>query len=275
MNRDEKDKALKKPKEFISALKRGEEFTRELLRENEHLRFRVAELEEARLQDSNVERMRNLEDRVKVLESELTSLKRRFRKVVADNRDYARRYLLMEEENNHLANLYVASYQIHSTLDHDEVLKIVVEILLNMLGAEKFAVMLLDKGRGSLSAVASEGMAEEELLAIPSAGGIIGEVALRGESYFSDNPARRESFDPGSPVVCVALKVEGNVIGVIAVYSFFVQKSRFTEIDYELFNLLSAHAATAMFTSRILTRSDGDLATIHGFLELLKKETCP
>ena len=27
----------------------------------------------------------------------------------------------IEEENNNLANLYVASYQLHSTLDFDEV----------------------------------------------------------------------------------------------------------------------------------------------------------
>ena len=36
----------------------------------------------------------------------------------ARTRQFAERYVEIEEENNNLANLYVASYQLHSTLDH-------------------------------------------------------------------------------------------------------------------------------------------------------------
>ena len=39
------------------------------------------------------------------------------RSVEDENLEFAERYVEVEEENNNLANLYVASYQLHSTLD--------------------------------------------------------------------------------------------------------------------------------------------------------------
>ena len=52
-------------------------------------------------------------------------------------------YVEIEEENNNLANLYVASYQLHSTLDSSEVLKVVLEIVINLIGAEIFCGLRL------------------------------------------------------------------------------------------------------------------------------------
>jgi nitrate/nitrite-specific signal transduction histidine kinase len=53
--------------------------------------------------------------------------------VEEENRDFAKKYIEVEEENNNLANLYVASYQLHSTLDYEEVLRIVLEIIINLI----------------------------------------------------------------------------------------------------------------------------------------------
>ena len=39
------------------------------------------------------------------------------------------------------------------------------------------------------------------------------------------------------PLVCIPLKIKEHVIGVIVIYKLLVQKSRFAEVDYELFTL--------------------------------------
>ena len=199
-------------------------------------------------------------------------MKERFRKVEEENKDFAQKYVEVEEENNNLANLYVASYQLHSTLDYGEVLKVVLEIVINLIGAEKFSIMQIDEKANELVAVASEGINTKEIPRIPIGNGIIGGVAKEGESYFSDNMFHQEPLDLAEPIVCIPLKIKEHVIGVITIYSFFIQKTSFSNVDYELFNLLAGHAATAIFSSRLYTQSERKLTTIQGFLELLKEK---
>ncbi len=265
-------KILKSAEEFLQIFRRGEEFTKSLLKENERLRYRIAELEEALQQSSNEARIKNYEERIRVLEEELASLKERFKKVEEENKDFAHRYIEVEEENNNLANLYVASYQLHSTLDYDEVLKIVLEIIINLIGAERFCIMLIDDKTTELVPVASEGIELEEIPKIAVGEGIIGTVAKDGESFFSDDIVNTDGVDIYKPLVCIPLKIKEHVIGVIAIYSFLLQKKAFSNVDYELFNLLAGHAATAIFSSKLYTQSERKLSTIQGFLELLKEK---
>src|SRR4030043_1702996 len=153
----------KKADEFLQIFKKGEEFTKDLIKENEKLRFRIAQLEENIEKSGNEERIRLYEDRLRMLDEELKSLLERYRKVEEENKDFASKYVEIETENNNLSNLYVASYQLHSTLDFNDVLRIVLEIVINLIGAEKFAVMLMDEKTNELIPVATEGLSLDEI----------------------------------------------------------------------------------------------------------------
>jgi NitT/TauT family transport system permease protein len=59
------------------------------------------------------------------------------------------------------------------------------------------------------------------------------------------------------------------VIGLIAIYKLLQQKDSFSAVDYELFSLLAAHAATAIFSSKLYSQSERKLNTIQSFLDLL------
>lgn len=262
----------KKAEEFLQLFKKGEEFTSELLKENERLRFKIAQLEEAVKKSGSEERTRLYEDRIKMLEEEIDSLLERYRKVEEENKDFASKYLEVEAENNNLANLYVASYQLHSTLDFNEVLRIVLEIVINLIGAEKFSILLMDEKTNELIPVASEGLSMQEMPKVKIGEGTMGTVAKEGESYFSESTAYAERIDAKSPMVCIPLKIKEHVIGVISIYSLFIQKQQFSNVDYELFNLLAGHAATAIFSSRLYTQSERKLTTIQSFLDLLKEK---
>ncbi len=263
---------VNKADEFLQMFRKGEEFTKEILKENEKLRFKVAQLEESMRHSADEARIKVYEDRIRLLEEEVQSLKDKFLQVEEENKDFASKYIEVEEENNNLANLYVASYQLHSTLDFSEVLRIVLEIAINLIGAEKFAIYLMDDKTHDLFSVASEGLDAAVLPRVVLGHGVIGEVAKEGESFFADDLARPREFHPAEPIVCIPLKIKEHVIGVLAIYSLLTQKSGFSNVDYELFNLLAGHAATAIFSSRLYTQSERKLTTIQSFLDLLKEK---
>jgi transcriptional regulator with GAF, ATPase, and Fis domain len=264
--------STRKVDEFLEIFRKGEEFTKEILRENEKLRFRIAQLEGTVQKPGDEAKVRTYEERIKKLENEIDAITERYRKVEEENKDFATKYVEVEEINNALANLYVASYQLHSTLDFDEVLRIILEIVVNLIGAEIFVVLLIDDKSNDIVPVSAEGVA---LAAVPKARigeGIIGFVAKEGESYFAADMSKGGDVAKGEPIVCIPLKIKEHVIGAIAIFSLLTQKEGFTNVDYELFNLLAGHAATAIFSARLYTQSERKLTTIQSFLELLKEK---
>ena len=160
---DDRSNIFDRQEEFLGIFKKGAEFTRELLTENERLRRKILGVEdqqhEAAQNPDDWEKLRvELIGTIANLKEENRSFRERLVEVEEENRKFADRYVEIEEENNNLANLYVASYQLHSTLDVDEVLKIVIEIVINLIGAEVFAVYLLDGKNAELRVVAAEGV---------------------------------------------------------------------------------------------------------------------
>src|ERR1051326_6404126 len=51
--------------------------------------------------------------------------------------DFSSRYIDVEQQNTNLANLYVATYQLHGTLDRDRVLAAIKEVIINLIGSEE------------------------------------------------------------------------------------------------------------------------------------------
>jgi hypothetical protein len=253
--RDAEGGLAAKHQEFIkSFFKRGAEFAEELLHENERLRFRLLELE-ARVRDAErggkppSDALRELLSRVETLEKEREGLLRQYSEVSDQNSDWKARYLDVERENSNLANLYVASYQLHSTLDLKEVIQIILEILLNFVGARTFALYLLDDADGMLQPIAAEGVDKTKLPSARLGEGIIGKVAQSGIAYLL-GAMRPEKIDLGSPSVATPLRIKDETVGAIAIWDFLKQKTALVDVDYELFNLLAAHAAGALQSAK-------------------------
>lgn len=254
---------------FLEIFNKGKEFTEELLRENQRLRYRLAAMESESAPADEVLRLR---EQVALLNDENRRIQQRFREVEEENKDFANRYIEIEEQNNNLANLYVASYQLHSTLDFREVIQIVQEIVINLIGAEAFAILLLDEKTNELKTIAFEG---DDLM--PGLGqistrlgeGILGTVARTGESYYVNQDVEGGAVTLDRPLAAVPLKIKEHVIGLISIYRLLQQKDAFSAVDYELFSLLAAHAATAIFSSKLYSQSERKLNTIQSFLDLL------
>jgi len=282
-NKDTEDKGkktdhLEKGEEFIEMFRKGQEFTQDLLKENERLRFQVVHLEETvkkklEAPDSGQQGSMSEDTTEKLAQYEvrLAELEGRLSEIEAENVDFVQRYIDVEEQNNNLANLYVASYQLHSTLDYEEVLQIILEIIINLIGGEVFAIYLLDEKAKTLNPEACEGLSISEIPQVQLGEGVIGQTVMANESYFNDNPSEdlKELF--ADPLVCIPLTIKDDVIGSIALFRLLQQKVTFAPVDFELFTLLAGHAATAIFSSRLFTESKRKLSTYQGFLDLLSQ----
>ena len=267
------DDLFERADEFLAVFRRGAEFTKQLVDENARLRRRLVEVEsrqdEAAQDNTEWSKLREeLLERIRGLEGERTDVLERMRSLEEENRQFAARFVEVEEENNNLANLYVASYQLHSTLNVAEVVKIIIEIVINLVGAQSFAVYVHDEKTGLLEAVASEG---EDVAVFPSmllGEGVVGSAVASGATYCSGEPT---SADFSRPIVAIPLRVNDRPIGAIAIFELLVQKDGLTPLDHELFTLLAGHAATAIFAAQLHSQSERKLSTIQGFIDLLTK----
>jgi hypothetical protein len=265
------DELARKGQDVLQIVTKAKEFTEEVLKENERLRYKIASLEASGGGQAADERVRALQAKVRALEEKLAEIEASYRKVEEENKEFADRYIEIEEQNNNLANLYVASYQLHSTLDFKEVIRIVQEIVINLIGAEVFHILMVSEKTGLLEVEASEGQTPGRT-SIPLGDGDIGEAAETGENYFAESVARTEPAPFEKPIAVIPLKIKDSTIGVISINKLLVQKTQFTTMDYELFTLLAGHAATAVFSAKLYSSSARKLSTLQGFLDMLKTQ---
>jgi hypothetical protein len=127
----------------------------------------------------------------------------------------------IERENHNLASLYVAAHRLHSAATPRAIVETVVEVLLNFVGAKRFAIFAVDDGR--LTPVVSENAAG--LVAPP----------------LPDRPVYPAAPSPSAPIA-VPMRVGDRVVGLIAVWELVSHKTGLERVDHELFNLLAARA---------------------------------
>jgi hypothetical protein len=277
---------LAKRQEFFETFfKKGVEFTEELLAENERLRYQVLRLED----ELNTSRslspdphVRALAERIAQLEKERDTLVSRFHKAEEQNRDFQERYAEIEREHNNLANLYVASYQLHSTLELREVVQIVVEILINFIGAHTFALYLADDGTQTLQPLVSEGAPLTAFPTVPFDRGILGRVFSTGETHLDEASTPRpltevtpdgtsaHKWNPEHPIVAISLGIGTQVIGAIGIYRLFIQKPALLDVDFELLKLLTKHAGGAITAARLAAEVGPRRQVFAQFRDLLR-----
>ncbi|BCR06732.1 hypothetical protein DESUT3_38010 [Desulfuromonas versatilis] len=205
------------------------------------------------------------------LEDENRRLRRRIAELETENREFAEQIVQIEEINNNLTNLYVASSRLHSVLDRGQVVEIIKEVVINFVGAEKFALLLQEKDSSRLRLEAAEGFEGAEFPEVSAGEGILGSVAAGGPTFLLEGSVVQGSDDPAAPLAAVPLKIHDQTTGVLAIYRLFVQKEKFAPVDHQLFSMMAEHAATALFSSGLYEASERKRETYKGFVDLLLK----
>lgn len=218
-------------------------YVEKLLKENETLRTVLAKTESEKL--SVDEKVLTLQEQLSRHEKEQVSLRRQMAEIEANNQCSTKEYLKIEHQNANLANLYVTSYRLHGTLERNEVLSVIQEILINLVGSEEVAVFEVGDDGEALTLASSFGIDEERYRRVAVGSGVIGKVAETGEPFFGNGDPEKDD----GVTACIALKVDDKVTGVITVFGLLPQKSGLEAVDHELFELLGTHAAVALYSS--------------------------
>jgi hypothetical protein len=238
--------------------------SKELLAENERLRNRVVTLEadvvalereRPRLVDE-LDRVREDLRRHQALQQEL---KQKLEQTQAEGLRYSESYLDIERQNANLANLYVASYRLHGTLDREELYVAIQEILSNLIGCEEAGLFEVEAEAGKLKLIASFGIEREPWLELPLGEGIVGQTAVTGEIFMGPSgpgrSAREEHLTVSLPVT-----LDGRVMAVIALFRLLSHKAELTDIDRELLDLLANQAGTALYCTKLHAERPGSPA---------------
>ena len=131
-------------------------YIQSLLKENETLSTLLAKLENEKstIEDQFQLAKRQLDHH----KSEQLQLQERLAEIEEDRKKFAKEYAEIEQLNSNLANLYVASYRLHGTLDREEVLGIIQEIIFNLVGSEELAIYEAGSGEALSLMLASFSM---------------------------------------------------------------------------------------------------------------------
>jgi len=261
--RDERDQFLKK-------FTRGAKLTEEFLREVEHLQDRLRNLEAEnaglRAKVEADEAIRDLLAKIERLETEKRDLLSRYHRVEAVNSEFTARVQEVEHEFANLANLFVASNQLHSSLSPRGVTRRIKEVLAQLVGAERYCMYLANSDSTELIPIAYEGVAGSSLTPMKIADSELGQALLKGTAQVSDLDPTEGSIT--RPAAIIPLTVDEKTVGVIAIFSTLAQKKRFDTVDFELFKLLGQHAAAALVSASLFAHTDRKLPGLEAFLDL-------
>jgi GAF domain len=242
---------------LLDLLARGSELTRQLLDETEALRRGLAAVPDPGAGDGSgaAREQVALGDwmaRLHALQNENQALLARLRSAETESRSWAERHAESEERNDELANLYVASYQLHATLDPEEVVAAISEIVINLVGAEVFALYGPGEREGCLDPVIGAGRPRTDFPVLAADAGRVGEaITGRRVCVAADALDCGLGGPGGEPVVVIPLLCRGTALGAIAIFSFLPQKTWLSELDRQLFELLASQAAPALACARL------------------------
>jgi regulator of replication initiation timing len=254
-------------------LKRGEAFIEEILRENETLRLRIVHLEN-KLHEAQTpvpapvaaEELRSIFEK---LRQEHEQLRRRLDEVADETEQYKARYQLIEDENDRLVNLFVSIYQLHSTLDFPETVQIIEEILLNFVGAGRFALFLHDNDIDRFRPLQAYGVPLEQVPDYDREQAAVAPCLETGKPVVGEMTA--DGWDLQQPLVSIPLTLEQDVVGLILIYSYLEQKAESSPIDQELFGLLGDHGGLVIEAARLAAEVSGDPNRYRACVRLMSR----
>jgi hypothetical protein len=256
--------------QFLRKFTRGSKLTEEFLREVEQLQDRLRDLEAEnaglRAKVEADEAIRDLLSKIDRLETEKRELLSRFHRAEAVNSEFTARVQEVESEFANLANLFVASNQLHSSLSPRGVTRRIKEVLAQLVGAERYCMYLANQDGTELIPIAYEGVAGNVLTPVKIADSDLGQALLKGTASVSDLDPTQGTVQ--RPAAIIPLSVDEKTVGVIAIFSTLAQKKRFDTVDFELFKLLGQHAAAALVSASLFAHTDRKLPGLEAFLDL-------
>lgn len=183
---------------------------------------------------------------------------------------------LREHEN--LTALYNVSQIVNSTLDLTHVLNLTMDLIIQVTGAERGFLMLIDERKGELSFRVARNMDRETIAgsSFEISRSIVDKVAREGEPVLTTNAQADPRFSSQASVVsyslrsilCVPLRVKGKITGVIYADNR-IKTGLFSEGDRRLLAAIADQAAVAIENARLFESVKRNLEEITNMKSLM------
>jgi transcriptional regulator with GAF, ATPase, and Fis domain len=193
---------------------------------------------------------------IESLRAQLESVQKVGADLVGEQDRFFERYASVEAQNESLANLYVAAYQLHGDVRSDEVLRMVQEIVANLIGSEELVLFEAKPGESALKPILASRVDLQRLGNIEIGEGVIGQVVASGAPYFAEASGTLKAADgpAGSEAqltACVPLAIGGEINGALAIFRLLEQKPSLEPLDFELLDLLATQVAPALYAAKL------------------------
>jgi sigma-B regulation protein RsbU (phosphoserine phosphatase) len=169
--------------------------------------------------------------------------------------DNARLYREAKHEAMERQLLYEVGKKLSSTLNIDEVLKLILDSLQKVVGFDGGAVFLINEEKNEVSTVYSEGYdnANEEYIKLKIGQGLVGWVAKTGEAVIVPDVSKDARYvsaraDTKSEIVS-PIKIDGRIIGVLNLESN--RPSAFNKKSLELITAFASHGAITIERAKL------------------------
>ena len=181
-----------------------------------------------------------------------SEMQEELRKIERESEEFSGRYVEVQRQNGNLATMYVASYRLHATSKQDEVLAAIKEIVANLVGSEEIAIFKVGAESASLNLISSTGIDEAKYQSVALESTCIGRLAQGKRVHVV------EQKHPEEPdlKVCIPLRIDGALMGAIAIFRLLPQKTAIARVDREVFDLLASQSAIALHYSSLAADAD-------------------
>jgi hypothetical protein len=186
--------------------------------------------------------------------AQVVELEHRLRQLETENHTLTTLCNQLQEQNEAISNLYVAKHRLHASFDAAEVMRIVRDIMMELVGAKEFAIYLVDPRQKLLRRVTGAGTGKHpETVGFDD--GHLGKAAQEGRPFYGEGG--RGGGVNGSPLAAIPLRSEAESIGIIAIWQLLPHKSGFSPVDHQLLELVAEHAPSALKSAHLYQKSKG------------------
>lgn len=182
-------------------------------------------------------------------------------------------------EQARLAALFKVCLALGSSLELSEVLSETMDAVIQLTGAERGFLVLVNQETGELAFRAARNFQQENINKneMEVSRSIIKDVIRSGEGFLTTNAQVDDRFSTQDSItlfalrsiLCLPLQTRGEVIGVIYIDNK-IKSGAFNSDDQELLGVFAVQAAVAIENARLYTQVDTELAKRVSELETLR-----